>query len=309
MKSPVSFFIFNRPDTTARVFEEIRRASPKKLLIVADGPRLDRPSEVEKVVATRAVVEKVDWSCDVLVNYSDVNLGCRQRISSGLDWVFKNVEEAIVLEDDCLPHPTFFRFCDELLDKYKGDDRIMHISGDNFQFGRRRGNVSYYFSRYPHVWGWASWRRAWQYYDVQMKHWSSLENQEELLRNFANPLERRFWKATWNKVYANDIDTWDFQWALTCLSRKSLSIVPNVNLISNIGFGINSTNTVGFSVVANMPTQPIEFPLVHPQHFVRDVVADKIVGNLFFRQSNWIRRAARRVLDFVNEYIRRGRGA
>ncbi|MFM7711944.1 MAG: glycosyltransferase family 2 protein, partial [Microcystis sp.] len=142
------------PDTTARVFEAIRQAKPPKLLVVADGPRADRADDIEKCKAARAIIEGVDWDCEVLTNYSDVNLGCKNRVSSGLNWVFDTVEEAIILEDDCVPDPTFFRFCEELLEYYRHDQRIMVISGNNFQFGKKRTGYSYYFSVYTHCWGW-----------------------------------------------------------------------------------------------------------------------------------------------------------
>ena len=171
LETPVAFLVFNRPHTTDKVFSEIAAANPRKLLIVADGPRPDQPGEAERCVAVRAIVDRVDWDCEVLTNYSDINLGCKARISSGLDWVFDTVEEAIVLEDDCLPHPSFFRFCEELLVKYRDDERIAQIGGVNFQSGRRRTNYSYYFSRYAHIWGWATWRRAWRHYDVALKAW------------------------------------------------------------------------------------------------------------------------------------------
>ena len=153
LTTPVVFVIFNRPDTTAKVFEAIRQAKPPKLLVIADGARIDKPGEAKKCAAARAIINQVDWQCEVLTNYSDVNLGCRKRVSSGLDWVFEQVEEAIILEDDCLPHPTFFRYCQELLEKYRDDEHIMMISGNNFQFGRKRNEYSYYFSHYSHIWG------------------------------------------------------------------------------------------------------------------------------------------------------------
>ena len=152
LTTPVVFIIFNRPDTTAKVFEAIRQAKPPKLLVIADGARIDKPGEAEKCAAARAIINQVDWQCEVLTNYSNVNLGCRKRVSSGLDWVFEQVEEAIVLEDDCLPHPSFFQYCQELLEKYRDDERIMMISGDNFQFGNETTEYSYYFSRYGHCW-------------------------------------------------------------------------------------------------------------------------------------------------------------
>lgn len=304
MKTPVAFIIFNRPDTTERVFEEIRRARPPKLLIIADGPRLNRLGESEKVAATRAIVEQVDWECEVSKNYSDTNLGCKRRVTSGLDWVFQTVEEAIILEDDCLPHPTFFRFCEVLLEKYRGDERIMHVSGNNFQYGQKRSEASYYFSRYPHVWGWASWRRAWRHYDVQIMRWVCAESQNVFLSDFTNPAEKRFWKAKWNGVCMGMIDTWDFQWVFACMEKRSLSIVPNINLVSNIGFGLDSTHTVNLSVFANVPTDTMEFPLVPPQLFMRDVEADKHTGDLFFAPG-FIRFAAGQIRLWVKWMYRR----
>jgi len=299
LQTPVAFLVFNRPDTTARVFAEIRRTRPPKLLVVADGPRPDRPGEAEKVAAARAFIEQVDWPCEVLKNYSDINLGCRRRVSSGLDWVFQTVKEAIILEDDCLPHPTFFRFCEELLGKYRDDERVMNINGSNYQFGRKCGEASYYFSHYTHIWGWASWRRAWRHYDVDIKNWTALKNKDEFLRIFSCRAERIFWRAMWDKVAAGKIDTWDYQWSFACLTQYALGIAPNVNLISNIGFGSDSTHTAGVSMVADMPTVAMEFPLVHPRVFIWDDEADEHTGKLFFRMPNIIKRVVARVKRIV----------
>jgi hypothetical protein len=180
IKTPVAFIIFNRPQTTEAVFAEIARARPRQLLVIADGARTDHPDDSEKCSAARAVINRVNWDCDVSTNYAETNLGCKQRVSSGLDWVFGLVEKAIILEDDCLPEPTFFHFCQELLERYCDDWRVMHISGDNFQLGHRRSSDSYYFSRYSHVWGWATWQRAWKFYDVEMKLWPDFRDRNWL---------------------------------------------------------------------------------------------------------------------------------
>lgn len=299
LTTPVAFIIFNRPDTTARVFEEIRSARPPKLLVVADGPRQDRPDEAEKCAAARAIVERVDWPCEVLKNYSDTNLGCKRRVSSGLDWVFQTEEEAIILEDDCLPHPVFFRFCEELLEKYRADERIMQISGDNFQFERGCSKASYYFSRYPHVWGWASWRRAWQHYDIDLKEWTTFKNKDGFLKMFSCRLERRFWKTVWDEVAMGKIDTWDYQWSFAFMARNGLAVMPNVNLVSNIGFGPSGTHTSDNNKVANLPAVGMEFPLVHPRLFTADVKADKYVSKLFFRMPTLTRRFAQRICRFA----------
>jgi hypothetical protein len=278
LRTPVAFIIFNRPGQTERVFAEIARAKPPKLLVIADGPRDGFEGESEKCFETRSIIKKIDWDCEVLTNFSEINLGCKVRVSTGINWVFDQVEEAIILEDDCLPNPTFFRYCQELLEFYRYDKRVGMISGDNFQFGEKRGNASYYFSKYVHIWGWASWRRAWMLYDSQINSWPQFRD-EGLLRNFVTgQSEYLYWLKAFNGVHQGVIDTWDYQWVYTSWSNGMLSIMPNVNLISNIGFGENATHTKGVSELANMKVLPIEFPLSHPSFFIIDESADTKTG-------------------------------
>lgn len=276
LKTAVVFIIFNRPDTTARVFEIIRQVKPSKLYIIADGPRINKPSDLEKCAATRAIVEQVDWECEVIKNYSDLNMGCKDRVYSGLNWVFNTVEEAIILEDDCLPHPTFFRFCQELLEKYRKDSRIMTISGNNFQFGRRRTDDSYYFSRYNHCWGWATWRRAWQYYDNEMKLWPMIEANYLLQSILEDKSTLKYWKKHFNYAYDESINTWAYRWTFACWVQNGLTILPNVNLVSNIGFNSDATHTKSSSRLANLPIEATNFPLQHPAFVIRDLQADKL---------------------------------
>ena len=280
LNTPVAFIIFNRPDTTERVFAEIARAKPPKLLVVADGPRATRQGEAEKCAATRAIVDRVDWNCEVLTNYSEVNLGCKNRVASGLDWVFEQVPEAIILEDDCLPHPTFFRYCEELLGRYRDDERIGQIGGVNFQFGRGRTDDSYYFSRYNHIWGWASWRRAWKNYDVSLTLWPLVREREALLDILGTQRQVKHWATIFQLCYDSKIDTWDYQWTFANMINHSLTILPNVNLISNIGFGENATHTTEDSQLANMAVVKMQFPLVHPAYVIRDARADLITDKL-----------------------------
>ncbi len=168
---PIIFFIFNRPAETFRVFERIREARPEKLLIVADGPRSSRAGEAALCRQTREILDRVDWPCEVLTNFADTNMGCGRRIAGGLDWAFEEVEEGIIVEDDCLPDPSFFRYCAKLLDRYRADERVMMISGDNFQNGVSRTSDSWYFSQLRHCWDWATWRRAWRHFDFAMSDW------------------------------------------------------------------------------------------------------------------------------------------
>ena len=306
MKTAVTFLIFNRPDTTEKVFEVIRLARPPKLLVVADGPRAEKPGEAENCAAARAIIERVDWSCEVLTNYSDVNLGCKLRVSSGLDWVFDTVEEAIILEDDCLPHPTFFRFCEELLERYRYNERIMTISGNNFQFGHRRTDSSYYFSRYNHCWGWASWRRAWQHYDIEMKLWSTIREGNWLKDILGDEQAVKYWQAIFQSTYDGVINSWAYRWTFACWIQSGLTILPNVNLVSNIGFSLESTHTKRLNKFANkfanMPLEAIKFPIQHPQFLIRDIKADVFTQKHHFPNSNPFSFVKTKTKTFLKEF-------
>jgi len=303
IKTSIAFIIFNRPDTTRRVFAEIARARPPKLLVIADGPRADHPDDAEKCAAVRAIIDGVNWDCEVLKNYSDVNLGCKRRVSSGLDWVFDTVEEAIILEDDCLPHPTFFRFCEEMLEKYRDDERIFMISGDNIQFGRKRTEYSYYFSRYTHIWGWASWRRAWDNYDVDMKLWPEIRDGGWLKDMLGDKRSIWYWKYIFENVYNGKIDTWDYQWTFACWIQNALTLLPNVNLISNIGFGYEASHTKAKDKFTMMEIESMSFPILHPDYILRDSKADLFSENKMFSMSLMSRVIKRIIKRVINKLV------
>jgi len=285
LETPVLFLIFNRPDTTLQVFEEIRRVKPQKLFVAADGPRDGVTGEKEKCERSRLIATNVDWACRVETLFKDKNLGCKVAVSSAISWFFEHVSEGIILEDDCVPHPTFFHFCQIMLERYRFDDRVMHISGANFQFGRKRGEATYYFSRFCHVWGWASWRRAWSYYDVEMSQWKSTKNKRFYAELFNTRSDWLFFQRSWDLVSNGQIDTWDYQWVFACLAQKSMNIIPNFNLITNIGFGACSTHTHRFSPAANIPAVGIPFPLSHPNKYAWNEDADYHTAQLFFRRG------------------------
>ena len=279
MRTPVAFIIFNRPDTTEKAFDKIAKARPPKLFVIADGPRADNPEDIKKCVAVREIIERVDWECEVFKNYSDVNLGCGKRPATGISWVFEHVEEAIILEDDCVAHPTFFRFCEELLEIYRFDERIMMIGGRSNLYDQERTQYSYYFSRLPSCWGWSTWRRAWRHHDMEINLWPSLRDTSWLLDILSDPVEIEFWQNTFDKAYtgAGNVDYWDFQWAFTCWAHNGLTILPTKELVSNIGFGEEATHTKSFNDKrANLPVAEMVFPLKHPPYMVRDREADKL---------------------------------
>jgi hypothetical protein len=282
LRTPVAFLIFNRPDTTATVFAAIAEVRPATLLVVADGPRSSRPGEEELCAAARAVIDLVDWPCQVLTNFSEHNLGCRRRVSSGIDWVFSLVEEAIFLEDDCLPDPTFFSFCEQMLDRYRADPRVMHIGGTNFQGAARVSEESYYFSRHVHVWGWASWRRAWRHYDVDMAAWTWARATGRISDILSTPKERRAFTSLFDRVARHEIDTWDTQWTVACRAQNALSVVPSQNLVSNIGFRGDATHTSDAGhPVATMRAFSLALPLTHPRYTLADSAADERTTSVF----------------------------
>ncbi|MBD1908900.1 glycosyltransferase family 2 protein [Funiculus sociatus GB2-A5] len=283
MKTPVALLIFKRPETTEKVFEAIRQAKPPKLLVVADGPRADKPGEAEQCAAARAIIDRVDWDCEVLKNYSDVNLGCGLRPATGITWVFEQVEEAIIFEDDCLPHPTFFQFCEELLSKYRNDERVMAIAGTSLVGEWRSPLQSYYFSQFGGNWGWASWRRAWKFFDYNIKLFPQLLEAQFLEHYLREPKYYLYWKKLFQEIYEfPDRSCWDYQWLLACWMQNGLRICPEVNLITNIGFGANATHTFSDNPLANVQTQEINLPLKHPQFMIQDFQADHLIQDKFF---------------------------
>ncbi len=280
LNTPVALLIFNRPNTTDRVFEAVRQVAPKKLFVVADGPRPDRPDDAEKCKAARAIVERVDWPCELFTNFSDENLGCGLRPATGISWVFENVEQAIILEDDCLPDPAFFRFCEELLEKYRDDQRVMHVGGSNFLFGRAQIEDSYYFSRYPLCWGWATWRRAWRHFDFELRDWPSLRQNKWLDQFLGDKRASWHWSRLFDYVRERgQSHIWDYQWILSCWRRDGLCITPSVNLVSNVGYGKEATHTRRRSRFAEVPREAMSFPLRHPKTVARNVAADEIRQN------------------------------
>ncbi|MDB5321804.1 MAG: HlpA protein [Phycisphaerales bacterium] len=295
LNTPVAMLVFNRPEQTARVFEMVRQARPPILLVVADGPRPGRADDAENCAKTRRIFESIDWPCDLRTRYAESNLGCKQNVSSGLAWVFDQVEETIVLEDDCLPHSTFFRFCAELLERYRDDPRIYTICGHNFQRGWRRNQESYHFSRYTHVWGWASWRRSWRRYDPDMKLWPAMRDGGWLVDVLGDRKEADYWARAIEMTYTGAFDTWDYQMFLTAWSNHMLSIIPNVNLITNIGFGASATHTTSDSDLGNMPLEAMQFPMQHPPFVIRDARSDAIMRRAIYAPPSLARRIRRRI--------------
>jgi hypothetical protein len=282
LETPIAFIVFNRPGQMQLVFQEIAKVRPKKLMVICDGPRAGVAGEAEKVSQVRKIIETIDWDCELLTNYSEKNLGCKIRVSTGLDWVFSQVEEAIILEDDCIPDLSFFQFCQEMLDLYRNDKRVGMISGDNFHTIDRP--YSYYFSKYFHIWGWATWRDRWALsYDVDMKTWPKLKNSAELINMMGSSDSQNYWIKTFQKVFDGEIDTWDYQWVYANWVNNRVSIMPSKNLITNIGFGADATHTKNKSPLANLDRYKLQFPLSHPKYIELDKESQKLTEKSQFK--------------------------
>ena len=287
--TPVLLIIFRRPDIVKQLIDAVRVAAPTRIFISCDGPSLERAGEAEKVAANRELVEReIDWPCTIERRYSDINEGPRVSIAGAITWFFERVEEGIILEEDCIPHPDFFPYCAELLERYRHDTRVWHISGTHPLDNQWRGDGSYYFSKYPWVWGMATWRNRWKHYDVNLSAWPAFKSSGAIKKIFKDPFDREWWTMTLDKTYGGTINSWDFQWCFACMSRGGLCIVPNRNLINNIGFGVEGVYCFGENT--NSQTFKI-LPLTHPSVVRRNVEADDHI--CYGRNISWLEKKLR----------------
>ena len=308
-KTPIVFMVFNRPEHTESVFRRIALVRPAHLLVVADGPRADRLGEMEQCERVRRIATQVDWRCKVLTNFSATNMGCRNRIVSGLNWAFENVEEAIILEDDILPDVSFFRFSDEMLARFRDDSRISMITGFNIQ-DHLRTPWSYYYSRLTHIWGWATWRRSWVRYDEHLSRWPEIRAAGLMRELFARADQRRFWTDIFDRMHeGTGPDTWDYQWAYTNLIHNALAITPRKNLIENIGFGADATHTRRAEDVPAVRAGSLPFPLLHPPAMVPLSAMDELDGELSGNRIPRIHERVMRRLRRTFEQVQKGGGA
>jgi len=286
-RTPIVLIAFNRPRQTAEVVRTIRAQRPARLFIIADGPRPGVETDPEKCAAVRGLVEKIDWPCQVERRFAETNLGLRRNVAEGLDWVFQQTERAIILEDDCLPHPTFFPFCEELLDRYAEDRQVAAIGGTNLEPSVKipMNDASYYFSRFCHIWGWATWRRAWQLCDHELKEWPALRQTGWLMNICGHRTSENFWRRHFDDAHAahpHGLNTWDVAWVFACWRHSMMSIVPRTNLITNIGCGAEASHIKTRTRMSELPTTAMRFPLVHPSTARTNQTADCYVQKNFF---------------------------
>ncbi|TFY90069.1 nucleotide-diphospho-sugar transferase [Pseudomonas kairouanensis] len=300
LDTAVLFLVFNRIDSSKKVFAAIRQAKPARLYIAADGARAGRDAEAETVKALREyLVGAVDWPCQVKTLFREKNLGCKYAVSGAITWFFDQEEQGIILEDDCLPSQSFFGYCETLLEKYKEDETVFLVSGD----GRATQNVKidndYSFVKYPFIWGWASWARVWKQYDPELSDWPVVK--ERVISGVSQlNATRKFWSLAFDKMYKKEIDTWDFQFVFLLLKNSAKCIVPRVNLITNIGFGEGATHTHdGNSNDANLPRFEITLPLSHDGHNKETARLNEYYDRVEFSQRSLLER----VLNKIKRYF------
>lgn len=268
--APVLFLVFNRPEQTRRVFEAIREARPHRLYVAADGPRCDRPGESERCAEVRTIATTVDWPCQLQILFREHNLGCRKAVSASISWFFNAETQGIILEDDCLPQPEFFAYATELLNHYANDTRIMKINGFN-PLGSSASESSYFYSYFGFAWGWASWRRVWQYFNADI---SSLSHQ--LLEKKYLPYP--FYKDRLDVIQdlIAGLDTWDYQLEFAISAQHGLQIVPSRSLVINIGFGLDASHTKKRPKgIKNLRTYGYFSPIIHPELMLPDAVYER----------------------------------
>ncbi len=281
MKSAVLLIVFNRPEPTGKVFEAIRRARPERLYVAADGPRVDRPGEWRRCEEVRRLTTNVDWPCQLETLFQAKNLGCGRGVSSAINWFFEHEDEGIILEDDCLPAPSFFSYCDAMLERYRDDERIAQVSGSNFIGAKVAKGASYFFSNYPDIWGWATWRRSWEHFDVSMAEWPLSKRISNFIKVAdGDLLVEAYWRKIFDDTWRGKIDTWDYQWIFSCWRRGSINIIPAENLVENLGFGDDATHTTHSESSFLQKPGELSFPLVHPVKIEASREADHLISKL-----------------------------
>lgn len=291
--APVLFLIFNRPNKARRVFERIREAQPAQIFIAADGPRENKPGETMLCKETRkTVLDLIDWPCEVKSLFRDENLGCKNAVNSAITWFFQHVKEGIILEDDCLPDLSFFSFCSDMLERYRDNKQVMHIGGANNVDYIPEKNVSYYFSHFASIWGWATWKDAWEQNNQELTNWPEIKEKNILEQHCISARERALYEKHLDAVYSQELDTWDYGWSFTITINDGVSILPRHNLVRNIGFGPGAAHTSNpLNKLRFRKAHSLVFPLIHPDKILRDETYDTIRDTTYYKTNKLIQLA------------------
>lgn len=303
--TPVLFLVFNRLDTTKQVFAKIREIQPRQLFIGADGARPEKEGEKEKVEAVRKyVLDNIDWDCEVKTLFREKNLGCGVAPAEAITWFFENVEQGIILEDDCLPDLSFFTFCEELLNYYKDEERVMHIGGNNYF--NKKNKSSYYFSNYihpPH--GWASWRRAWKNYDYTMSKLNDFITKEKIAQIITNKEVQQYWIDYFNYHIDTYLDAWDTQWQLELWLRNGVAIMPYLNLVANLGYNNEGTHTKNSEHRSNISLLfPIEKIIYQQSLLVDEKYDNKKIQYIYMYKPTFKQKIKNLIPPFIKKILK-----
>ena len=281
----VAIIVFNRPDTVRQLLGRLADLRPRRLFVIGDGPRPRKAGEAELVAAVRDQVSRIGWPCDVLTDYSPENLGCRRRVVSGLDWVFRHVDEAVILEDDCLPTKSFMGYSAALLDRYRHDTRIGSVCGSLSVPAIPPVADDYFFSRYNLFTGWATWKRAWSLYDDSMTPLINGSLHAVLAATFEQARARWYWEYVLRRTHAEKINSWGYRWMLSCWANSMLAAFPRCTLVENVGFGDDATNTRGQAWYFRQQLGELVAPLRHPRSVFRNADIDRMVEDARYSKS------------------------
>lgn len=281
--TPILLIAWRRPLETKQVLDSLKEIKPTRLFVSCDGPRKDNAEEFKKVKKTQEIIRKnINWDCEIKWQISNINLGCKKGVSKAITWFFENVNEGIILEDDIIAHHDFFKYCETLLKKYRDDKRVWCISGCNNQDNLTRGKGSYFFGKIPLIWGWATWKSRWENYDMNLTKWPSLKSSGMLDNIFFDNLQKEYWEGIFEKFYTHrEPDTWDYPWVFTCLINNGLTVLPNKNLIKNIGFNAEATHTK-WNEVKERKVHGLSKILIEPEFIICDYEAEKFQFDFFF---------------------------
>jgi hypothetical protein len=285
MNTPVLILVYNRPFQTKVLIDSLRKIRPKKIFISSDGPKINT-LDAKQNHEVKNILKKINWTKEIKLNYMNKNYGCKEAVSRGIKWFFSKVKMGIILEDDCIPNKDFFFFTQKMLNKYKNNKNIYVVSGNNFLDNKVKINESYYFSKYNHCWGWATWARAWKNYDKNLHKWNSFKKSKSWKNKFIISLERKYWERIFNLCYKKKIDSWAYPWLYSIWLKNGLSILPKSNLVENIGFNLDATHTFSHKKL-NFPAKKIERKIIHPEIIKINDLADAFVLNNFFCIKNF----------------------
>ncbi|MFM9180286.1 MAG: hypothetical protein ACKOV8_03410 [Phycisphaerales bacterium] len=300
MNPPVLIIFFNRRECLSQVLQRARESRPRAVYLASDGARAHATGEATTVSDCRSMAQSAGWDCPVRTRFLASNEGCGRAVAGAIDWFFRHEPSGIILEDDCVPHPSFFSFCSTLLDRYADDERVMSISGTRLVPPRPADPqcCSYSFCRQPAVWGWASWSRAWRRYSrtISARDVALLTPSQFPTRRHVG---RVLWRRKLRRVARGSVDTWDYQWVLAHLKHDGLTVIPRINLVTNVHTGSGAHSGPSAGPFQDLPSSAMDDPVVHPTAIEHDETLDRMIEIIASNHRFW---PMRKLWKFLQRY-------